>query len=58
MQVLALCGKQGWGDFPASVDRLYGTLDTDVGKQRLYVEGHHDLVVLDLLTTDNEYTVS
>ena len=30
----------------------------NVGKQRLYVEGHHNLVALDLLTADDGCEVS
>ena len=37
---------------------MYGTLDRDVGKQRPYVDGHRDLVVLDLLSADDGYEVS
>jgi len=37
---------------------LYGALDGYVGEQRLYVEGHHDLVVLDIFTGDGGCEVS
>ena len=59
-QVLASCGQQGWGCSLASVARACTapSIETVVGKQRLYVERHHDLVVLDLLTADNAYEVS
>ena len=49
---------EGWGHCLVPQRGLYGTLDRNVGKQRLYVEGHHDLVVLDLLTADDGCEVS
>ena len=46
-QVLASCGPKDWGRALDSVARfvLYSGVDRNVGKQLLYVERHHDVVV-------------